>query len=112
MLLGLFCEKVSNVLRNLYVKEKFYNNKVAKIKKKLTSLKDKVPYWNPFFGKFADNQYILYELLNEHDHVNKLFKNCYKDNLHSIWANGELYRKGNSKPEFCKILEKNILGTC
>lgn len=69
---------------------------------------NRLPYWDPFFGKFADNQYILYELLNEYDHVNKLFKNCYKDNLHSIWANGELYRKGNTKPEFCKILEKNM----
>ena len=69
---------------------------------------NRLPYWDPFFGKFADNQYVLYELLNEYDHVNKLFKNCYKDNLHSIWANGELYRRGNSKSEFCKILEKNM----
>lgn len=30
------------------------------------------------------------------------------DNLHSIWANQELYRKGNSKDEFYHILEKNM----
>ena len=32
----------------------------------------------------------------------------YKDNLHSIWANQELYRKGNSDTEFYGILEKNM----
>lgn len=31
-----------------------------------------------------------------------------RDNLHSIWANRELYRKGNSDIEFYGILEKNM----
>lgn len=33
---------------------------------------------------------------------------CYRDNLHSIWASQKLYRKGNSKEEFCGILERNM----
>lgn len=35
-------------------------------------------------------------------------RGAFKDNLHSIWANQELYRKGNSKEEFYNILEKNM----
>ena len=31
-----------------------------------------------------------------------------RDNLHSIWANRELYRKGNTATEFYGILEKNM----
>ncbi len=31
-----------------------------------------------------------------------------KDNLHSIWANQELYRPGNTLEEFGNILEKNM----
>ena len=37
-----------------------------------------------------------------------LYEACYRDNLHSIWANQELYRKGNSREEFRVILEKNM----
>ena len=40
--------------------------------------------------------------------INFIFEGCYRDNLHSIWAGQELYRKGNSKEEFYNILQKNI----
>lgn len=33
---------------------------------------------------------------------------CYRDNLHSIWANQELYRIGNTYNEFYNILERNM----
>ena len=33
---------------------------------------------------------------------------CYKDNLHSVWAAQELYRKGNKRDEFINILSKNM----
>lgn len=32
----------------------------------------------------------------------------YRDNLHSIWAGQELYRKGNTQEEFYNILQKNM----
>lgn len=64
--------------------------------------------WDLFFPKFADNQFILYEKLHEKPEIHKLYEACYRDNLHSIWANQELYRKGNSKEEFYGILEKNM----
>lgn len=69
---------------------------------------NKLPKWDLFFGRFADNQYVLYELLYEKPGIHKLYEACYRDNLHSIWANQELYRKGNSREEFHVILEKNM----
>lgn len=73
-----------------------------------SSKSNKLPKWNPFFQKFANNQYLLYELIHQKPGIHKLFENCYRDNLHSIWAGQELYRKGNSREEFYNILEKNM----
>lgn len=69
---------------------------------------NKLPKWDRFFDRFADNQFVLYELLYKKPGIHKLYEACYRDNLHSIWANQELYRKGNSKEEFRVILEKNM----
>lgn len=30
------------------------------------------------------------------DEIKNVYEACYRDNLHSIWANQELYRKWNS----------------
>lgn len=38
----------------------------------------------------------------------KLYEACYRDNLHSLWAGQELYRRGNSEEEFINILQKNM----
>ena len=75
----------------------------------LNSVKsNRLPDWDDFFIRFAKNQYIMYEMIHEKAGVRKLYEACYRDNLHSIWANQELYRKGNSKVEFYGILEKNM----
>ena len=75
----------------------------------LNSVKsNRLPDWNNFFVRFAKNQYIMYEMIHEKAGVRKLYEACYRDNLHSIWANQELYRKGNSEAEFYGILEKNM----
>ena len=68
----------------------------------------KLPAWNDYFEQFANNQFIMYELIHEKPGLRKLYKQCYKDNLHSIWAIQELYRKGNSADEFRSILDKNM----
>lgn len=73
-----------------------------------SSKSNKLPKWNPFFIKFAENQYLLYSMIHKKEGVHKLFESCLRDNLHSIWAGQELYRKGNSKEEFFGILEKNM----
>lgn len=75
-----------------------------------SSKSNKLPKWDPFFGQFASNQYILYGIIHDErkPDIRRKYESCFRDNLHSIWANQELYRKGNSKEEFYHILEKNM----
>lgn len=75
----------------------------------LNSIKsNKLPQWDPFFERFAANQFTMYELVNQKPGLHKLFEGCYRDNLHSIWAGQELYRPGNSRELFNNILQKNM----
>lgn len=74
-----------------------------------SSKSNKLPKWDPFFKVFAGNQYLMYEVIHDKPELHKQFEACYRDNLHSIWAGQELYRKGNSKEAFYKILEKNMM---
>ena len=67
-----------------------------------------LPEWDKFFLRFARNQFHMYRMVHEKEGIRKLYEACYRDNLHSIWANRELYRKGNSDQEFYGILEKNM----
>ena len=67
-----------------------------------------LPLWGSFFGGFANNQFIMYELIHQKNDIFVLFEKCYKDNLHSIWASQELYQRGNSKEEFIRILSNNM----
>lgn len=69
---------------------------------------NKLPEWEKFFVRFARNQYVMYEAIHGNDGIRKLYEACYRDNLHSIWANQELYIKGNSREQFCYILDKNM----
>lgn len=73
-----------------------------------SSKSNRLPKWDPFFQRFAVNQYILYGLIHEKAGIRKLFESCYRDNLHSLWAGQELYRKGNTREEFYHILQKNM----
>ena len=50
----------------------------------------------------------MYEMIHEKEGIHRLYEGCYRDNLHSIWVNQELYRKGNTQSEFYNILEKNM----
>ena len=73
-----------------------------------SSKSNRLPKWTPFFKDFAGNQYILYGMIHQNESIHKCFEACYRDNLHSIWAGQELYRRGNTKEEFYNILEKNM----
>ena len=75
-----------------------------------SSKSNKLPKWDPFFKRFARNQFAMYELIYDDakPQIRKLYEACYRDNLHSIWANRELYRQGNSQAEFYNILDKNM----
>ncbi|MBR2554696.1 MAG: hypothetical protein IKE94_07555 [Aeriscardovia sp.] len=75
----------------------------------LNSVKNNnLPSWDRFFGRFADNQFVMYELIHSRNDVFELYEKCYKDNLHSVWATQELYRKGNTKEVFVRILSNNM----
>lgn len=73
-----------------------------------SSKSNRLPQWDKFFMRFALNQYTMYELVHKKAGIRKLYESCYRDNLHSIWASQELYRKGNSREEFYGILERNM----
>ncbi len=75
-----------------------------------SSKSNKLPKWNPFFQKFAENQFLMYDLIfdERYPQIRSKYEACFRDNLHSIWAYQELYRKGNSKEEFYHVLEKNM----
>ena len=75
----------------------------------LNSVKsNRLPQWDPFFARFLENQFLLYEMIHEKPGIHKLYEGCWRDNLHSIWAGQELYRPGNSREEFNRILKKNM----
>lgn len=73
-----------------------------------SSKSNRLPKWDPFFERFAGNQYAMYALIHEKEGIHKLYEACFRDNLYSLWAGQELYRKGNSKEEFFHILQKNM----
>ncbi|MCH5250622.1 MAG: HNH endonuclease [Lachnospiraceae bacterium] len=73
-----------------------------------SSKNNRLPKWNPFFERFAKNQFLMYTLIHKSAVIRKLYEACYRDNLHSIWAGQELYKKGNTETEFYNILQKNM----
>ena len=72
--------------------------------------RETINYYNTNAKQFAETTFdaVIDEMIHEKAGVRKLYEACYRDNLHSIWANQELYRKGNSEAEFYGILEKNM----
>lgn len=73
-----------------------------------SSKSNRLPKWEPFFERFAKNQYLMYSLIYEKEGIRRLYEACYRDNLHSLWAGQELYRRGNTEEEFFCILQKNM----
>ena len=71
---------------------------------------NRLPKWDDYFPAFARNQFILYRMIHDVSKpvIRQRYEKCFKDNLHSIWANQELYRKGNTETEFYNILQKNM----
>lgn len=69
---------------------------------------NKLPPWDPFFKRFAGNQFVMYQEVHKMDGIHALYEKCIRDNLHSIWAAEELYCPGNDRDSFFSILEKNM----
>ncbi len=73
-----------------------------------SSKSNNLPDWERFYKGFAKNQFVMYSLVCKNDHIHSLFDKCYKDNLHSIWAQQDLYSSTNDEERFIKILTKNM----
>lgn len=73
-----------------------------------SSKSNKLPDWDKYFRKFAQNQYLLYYAVFKYEDTRKKFENCCRDNLASIWANEELYVQGNNEEKFVNILERHM----
>jgi len=73
-----------------------------------SSKSNKLPKWEPFFKRFAHNQYILSGFTLEKAAVYTLFEKCIGNDPPSVWTVQELYRKGNSREKFFDILNENM----
>ncbi len=73
-----------------------------------SSKNNRLPDWDRYFHRFAQNQYLLYHAVFEYEDIRKKFENCRRDNLVSIWANEELYIQGNCEEKFVNILEQHM----
>ena len=79
------------------------------MEKRLNSSKNnKLPDWDKYFGKMAESQYKLYEVIFSHKEVRTRFEKCRRENLNTIWATERLYIEGNSREQFTNILEHNM----
>lgn len=73
-----------------------------------SSKSNKLPRWEAYFRRFAVTQYEMYQQVQKSGVLSKLFAECHRDNLASIWANEELYQPGISEEKFMFILENNM----
>ncbi|MCR4666956.1 MAG: hypothetical protein K5657_06645 [Desulfovibrio sp.] len=70
-----------------------------------SSKSNKLPRWDPFFKRFAENQHLLYQQILGSSKIENLFIKCRKDNLHAIWAIEDLYIPGKTHNAFIERLE-------
>ena len=73
-----------------------------------SSKNNKLPRWEIYFKRFADRQFGMYSQVQQSDIHLKLFYECRRDNLASIWASEELYQPGISEEKFMNILDNNM----
>lgn len=73
-----------------------------------SSKKNKLPEWNRYFKRFAENQFLLNNMVYEYEELALLFRKCKRDNLNSLWSVDELYIKEIKKDEFFYVLEGRL----
>ena len=73
-----------------------------------SSKNNKLPNWEKYFKNFAENQFMMYHCVQEHEKIKRIFNNCNRDNLVSPWALEELYIEGCTKERFYHVLESNL----
>lgn len=70
--------------------------------------RDKLPEWDKYFPAFVKNQYILKEMIFAYPMILKLFENCKRDNLNSLWAMEELYIMDVQQDKFACVLSSRL----
>ena len=73
-----------------------------------SSKRDKLPDWNKYFSGFAQNQFMLNQMIYKHDRLAHMFRECQRDNLNSPWSMEELYIKNIEKDQFIMVLESRL----
>ncbi len=73
-----------------------------------SSKRDKLPDWERYFARFAQNQFTLNEMVYHYEKLAHLFGACQRDNLNALWALEELYVKNIERDRFVKVLEARL----
>lgn len=73
-----------------------------------SSKRDKLPDWERYFSRFAQNQFMLNEMVYHYEKLAHLFGECQRDNLNALWSVEELYVKNIERDRFVKVLEGRL----
>lgn len=73
-----------------------------------SSKRDKLPDWERYFVRFAQNQFKLNEMVYTYERLADLFGACKRDNLNALWSVEELYIKNIKQNQFMKVLEDRL----
>lgn len=73
-----------------------------------SSKRDKLPDWDRYFIGFAQNQFVLNQLIYTYEELEHLFEECQRDNINALWSMEELYLRNINENKFIKILENHL----
>lgn len=73
-----------------------------------SSKRDRLPDWNTYFSGFAQNQFVLNQMIYKYERLAHMFRECQRDNLNSLWSMEELYIKGIDENQFIRVLESRL----
>lgn len=73
-----------------------------------SSKRDKLPDWDRYFIGFAQNQFVLNQLIYTYEELGHLFEECQRDNINALWSMEELYLRNINENKFIKILENHL----
>lgn len=73
-----------------------------------SSKRDRLPDWNTYFSGFAQNQFLLNQMIYKYERLAHMFRECQRDNLNSLWSMEELYIKGIDENQFIRVLESRL----
>ena len=73
-----------------------------------SSKRDRLPDWNTYFSGFAQNQFVLNQMIYKYERLAHMFRECQRDNLNSLWSMEELYIKDIDENQFIRVLESRL----